>query len=149
MSKECVILLVEDDENDAFLFRFLLGRLGFDGKLLHVWDSESAARYVEGRLPYSDRQQYPFPDFMVVDCMLSSQGCIDLPSWRKEHPLAKDMPMIFLTGGITPSARARLESFGTPVIDKTTDQKQIQENFRRALHLLPEHCRAWLKPRPQ
>src|SRR4051812_32839068 len=56
VNPHCTILLVDDDEDDAFLVRRALEKLGFDGMFRRVSDIENARAYLEGSAPYSDRE---------------------------------------------------------------------------------------------
>jgi CheY-like chemotaxis protein len=70
MNSHCVILLVEDDENDSFFVRRTLAKLDLPGKVEHVWDAESARRYLTSAKPFQDREQYPIPDLIITDLSL-------------------------------------------------------------------------------
>ena len=58
MPERCVILLVEDDENDAFFVKRALTKLGFPGKIHHATDTDEAKRYIRGDVPYADREKF-------------------------------------------------------------------------------------------
>src|SRR3954469_20202909 len=65
--KPCVILLVEDDANDAFFISRALDDLGFNGHLEHVTNTGAARDYVMGSGKYSDREKFPPPEIVVSD----------------------------------------------------------------------------------
>ena len=46
MSDERVIVLVEDNPNDAFFVERALERIGFEGKIEHFEDIETAQAYI-------------------------------------------------------------------------------------------------------
>ena len=50
-----VILLIEDSEDDAILFRGSLKRAGYDNPVVVLRSGDEAFRYLKGEPPYSDR----------------------------------------------------------------------------------------------
>ena len=145
--KQCVILLVEDDANDAFFVARALKDLGFDGKLEHVTDTRVARSYVLGTDAYADREVFPAPDIFISDSALSGKGSgIDLLEWIRNEPAAKDTPFVILSGEVRPEARARAEAAGVQLIlQKGSNFRETARALREALLQMPEGCRPWLK----
>ena len=48
MNDRGLILLAEDDENDAFIFRMALKKAGVSNSLTHVPDGQDAINYLAG-----------------------------------------------------------------------------------------------------
>lgn len=76
------ILLVDDSENDTFLFRVASQKAGLRNPLQEVHDGEQAVAYLSGAPPFNDRAQYPLPILMLLDLKMpkktasnSSPGC--------------------------------------------------------------------------
>src|SRR5688572_10374133 len=66
-----VILLIENEESDVFLFRRALSRLNFIGVVRVVGSVSEAREYLEGRGRFADRSYDPLPDLIVSDMNLS------------------------------------------------------------------------------
>ncbi|HUS34732.1 MAG TPA: response regulator [Verrucomicrobiae bacterium] len=145
--KPCVILLVEDDANDAFFVERALNDLGFDGKVEHVTDTQVARAYVGGEGKYGDRAAFPFPDIVISDSALSGRGSgIDLLEWMRKEPQAKEVPFVILSGEVTPQVRQRAEQAGVQLIlQKGSNFRDTARVLREALLKMPEDCRPWLK----
>jgi CheY-like chemotaxis protein len=87
MEAEYKVLLVEDNEDDAFFF---LRALKTPTKLRLVWRAntgEEAIDYLAGLGPFADRCQYPYPDALVLDLKLPGQDGFDVLEWldRQDH----------------------------------------------------------------
>ena len=87
MGSEYKVLLVEDNEDDAFFF---LRALRTPTKLRLVWratNGKEAIDYLAGNWPFADRFKYPYPDALVLDLKLPGQDGFDVLEWleRQEH----------------------------------------------------------------
>jgi CheY-like chemotaxis protein len=145
--KQCVILLVEDDANDAFFVERALSDLGFDGKVEHVTDTHFARAYVSGEGKFNNRENFPFPDIVISDSALSGRGTgIEFLEWMSNDPTTKDVPFVILSGDISPQIRQRAENAGVQLIlQKGSNFRETSRALREALLKLPERCRLWLK----
>src|SRR5438105_3694213 len=63
---EKVILLAEDDVNDIALIRRAFDKGGISSPLMAVLDGEQAIAYLSGIGKYSNRNEYPLPDLMLL-----------------------------------------------------------------------------------
>jgi CheY-like chemotaxis protein len=144
---QCVILLVEDDQNDAFFIERALKELGFTGKLEHLTDTFKARDYLSGAGQFGNREKFPLPDIVVSDSALPGKGSgIELLEWMRGQPELKEAPFIMLSGEITADVRARANAAGVRLLlQKGSNFKQTGEALRQALLQMPERCRPWLK----
>ncbi len=86
MNSHCVMLLVEDDENDAFFVRRNFAKLNFPCAVEHVWDSEAARRYLTGAKPYDDREKFPLPDLILTDSsLLERNSGLEFLEWVRRQ----------------------------------------------------------------
>lgn len=91
------ILLVEDSEEDAFLFRRGLDSTRLQAGLTHVLDGADAINYLRAAPPYSDRTKYPFPGIIMTDLNMPRSDGFELLQWIKEHPSCAVIPTIVLS----------------------------------------------------
>jgi CheY-like chemotaxis protein len=114
------ILLVEDNEEDIFLFRRALSKLGFAGRVHVVPLSWDARDYLEGRDRYRDRAYYPPPDLIVSDLHLRGADGLALVGWVRERNHL--LPIVVLSGAIRPSEADELTQAGvTAFYGKSAD----------------------------
>lgn len=144
--KECLILLVEDDPNDAFFISRALKEIGFRGRLEHVTDTKTARAYVAGAEQYSDRAQFPTPDIVVSDSILPGRGSgIELLEWMRQQNFG-GIPFVILSGEVTPEVRARASAAGVQsLLQKGSNLRETTHALREAIKQMPAECRPWLK----
>src|ERR1044072_1235298 len=99
---EPVILLLENDESDAFFFRRALAALGFAGQL-HVVQSALAARdYLEDPGQCRDRTAFPPPSLIVSDVKMPGESGLEFLEWIKTQSQYRDLPLIMFSGSALP-----------------------------------------------
>ena len=91
------ILLAEDSESDAFLFRHALRAARLQAGLSVVHDGQEAVDYLEAKPPFSDRTRNPFPDVIVTDLKMPGMDGFDLLEWIKSHADCAVIPAIVLS----------------------------------------------------
>jgi CheY-like chemotaxis protein len=143
--KQRVILLVEDDANDAFFISRALDELGFDGRLEHVTNTRAARDYIGGGGKYSDREKFPAPEIVVSDSILPGQGSgVELLEWMRKENFA--MPFIILSGEISADVQQRAEAAGVELLlRKGSNFHDTAQALKDALLQMPPECRTWLK----
>ena len=103
------ILLAEDDENDAFLFRRALGKAGLSHELVRVCNGEECIGYLRGISRFEDRDQYPLPNLLVLDLKMPGVSGLDVLDWLQTQPALKQIPAVMLSGsGLAPDRQAAL-----------------------------------------
>jgi len=91
-----VILLAEDDEDEVFLLKRSLNKTGSEVNLQVVSDGEQALAYLKAEGKYADRQQYPFPSFLLLDlCMPRMDGLEVLAAIRDDPSLTRLIVVVF------------------------------------------------------
>jgi len=143
-----VILLVEDDPNDAFFIARALNELGFTGRVQHVTNTFRAREYLTGAGEFRDRESFPLPDIVVSDSTLPGKASgIDFLEWMRQQPELARAPFVILSGEITPEVRARANAAGVKLLlQKGSNFKQMIAALREALKQMPEERRPWLSP---
>jgi len=91
------ILLVEDDENDAFFFMRAARKAELSNPVHLVSDGREALAYIAGDGKFSDRASYPLPGLIVLDLNLPKKNGLEVLRWIRQHSSMPAMPVILLT----------------------------------------------------
>jgi CheY-like chemotaxis protein len=102
MTKRQTILLVDDSENDIFLMRAALKKAEFDNSLQEVHNGEDAIAYLKGEGIYSDRNQFPMPEVILLDLNMPMKNGFDVLSWVRTQPALRRFSIIVLTASVRP-----------------------------------------------
>src|SRR4026208_42908 len=81
------VLLVDDDEDDAFLMQTVFRKLNITNPLQRVADGEEAIAYFEGKGPYQDRSKYPLPVAVLLDLNMPRRNGFEVLTWLRAHPV--------------------------------------------------------------
>ncbi|MEO5804593.1 MAG: response regulator [Verrucomicrobiota bacterium] len=93
-----IVLLVEDDANDALLLRRAFHRAKLTSLLHVVSDAEEAMAYLEQTPPFNESDEYPAPSLLLLDLNLPRTSGLDLLRWLRKKPAPlKELPVIILT----------------------------------------------------
>jgi CheY-like chemotaxis protein len=91
------ILLVEDDENDAFFVQRAFNKTGVVNPMQVVRDGQEAIKYLEGVEPYADRQHYPLPCIIITDLKMPRMDGLGFLRWLKDHDQFHQVPKLVLS----------------------------------------------------
>ena|SRR5688572_30772555 len=111
-NKTCTILLVEDTNDDVFLFRRMLARLDYRGDVRVVENGYHAKRYLLGEGEYRDRKYYPLPDMIVSDLKMPLMNGLEFLEWFRHQPEFNSIPVIIFSGASEGVDKTRLRALG-------------------------------------
>jgi CheY-like chemotaxis protein len=132
-----VILLVENDEDDVFLFRRSLSSLDFKGSLRVVVSVSEARQYLVGEGKFSDADYYPCPDLIVSDIGLPGDSGVSFLAWVKGDAKCAQIPFVFFSGTFTPERIGAETLKDVRFFAKTGDIRTLDERVEQMLKLLP------------
>jgi DNA-binding response OmpR family regulator len=137
MQSKLVVLLVEDDDNDAFFLERSLRDAGFKGKLRHLTSAARARAYLEGAGEFADRANFPFPKLIIADSALpSNDSGIDLLEWMRGAKI--EAPFVVLSGAVSEDMRSRAMAAGAAnVLTKSTNFRETGRILRELLDQSP------------
>jgi len=122
MNQQFVLLLLEDSEEDVFLFRRAILKVGRSVALQCVRNGVEAQRYLRGDGNYSDRAQFPMPSVIFSDLQLPGLGGMQFLEWLRQEPAFRAMPCVIFSGSANPSdVQAAYELGVTSFIVKPID----------------------------
>ncbi len=88
------ILLVDDDEGDAFIMEDLLEDLDLNLTMNHVLDGYQALAYLKRQSPY---EQANLPDLILLDLNMPRMGGKEFLDAIRQDPQLAMMPVLILT----------------------------------------------------
>ena len=134
------ILLIENEEDDVFLFRHALSRVKYSGNVHVVASVTQACMYLEGYGKFADREHYPLPDLIVSDMNLAGETGTGFLEWLRQEDRFAHLPFVFLSGSFQPQDRVRSAELGLRTDEffvKTDDMNIMTERVRSILKFLP------------
>lgn len=105
------ILLVEDNEEDAFLLRRAFRNAQVNCVLHEADDGQLAIEYLGGTGRFADRAAFPFPDLVLLDLKLPYVHGFEVLEWMAAQPSCKDLRVIVLTSSGEDRDRDRAAEF--------------------------------------
>ena len=92
-----LILLIEDDANDAFFFSRVLSKLAYPCEMRVVGSVEEAQRYMTNSAPFADPVQFRHPDLIVSDFRLPGDTALTFVQWLRTQPDLQNTPVVMLS----------------------------------------------------
>jgi two-component system, chemotaxis family, response regulator Rcp1 len=88
---ECVVLYVEDDDANAYLFQLALREANLWPQLFRVTDGEEATSFIARTGVY---ESAPRPDLILLDLNLPRRSGFDVLADIRQHPQLSTVPVI-------------------------------------------------------
>lgn len=117
-----VALIIEDNENNLELIRFILEQAGYK--------TRSVMTGLEG---VQQVLRFP-PDFVILDIQLPDINGLEVLKRIRAHPIGHDIPIIAMTAYAMSGDREKLLAAGcTAYIEKPIDPMQVIGQIQAAL----------------
>jgi len=97
VSERAIILLAEDREDDIVLVRKAFQRAGIVNPLFVVRDGEEAIAYLQGSGRYSNREEFPLPDLLLLDLKMPKVDGFEVLKWLRQQSGFGSLRVIVLT----------------------------------------------------
>jgi CheY-like chemotaxis protein len=97
MNRTAPLLLVEDNEDDVFIFQRAFRRAGLAHPLHTAADGQEAIDYLAGAGKFTDRALHPLPALIFLDLKLPRRSGHDVLAWIAAQPELPSVPVVVLT----------------------------------------------------
>lgn len=97
MPGPALILVVEDNSDDAFLIQLSFEKAGIINRLRTVKTGEEAIAYLKGVGPYADRALHPLPRLMLLDIKLPGIDGFEVLRWVRQQPEFLKLRIVVVT----------------------------------------------------
>jgi CheY-like chemotaxis protein len=91
------ILHVEDDPNDVLLVNRAIQKINAGMVLRSVSDGDQALAYLSGTDAFSNREEHPLPDLMLLDLKMPRKSGLEVLAWVRQQPTLKRMVVVIFT----------------------------------------------------
>ena len=92
-----VILLVEDDPNDAALIKRAFRKANLVNPVHQLENGEDSVAYLAGGGEFADRASFPLPVLVLLDLKLPRKSGHEVLAWMRAQPGLKRLPVAVLT----------------------------------------------------
>lgn len=92
-----LILLVEDNSDDALLVRRAFERAGVKHPLRWLSSGMEAIAYLNGDPPYTDRTKAPLPAMVLLDIKMPATDGFEVLRWIRRQPQFATLCVVMLT----------------------------------------------------
>ena len=121
-----LILLVEDEPNDAFFFEYSLREAGIVNRLRVIRDGFEAIDYLKGVGKFADRETHPLPCLVVLDLKLPRATGFEVLEQMRLEPGLRRMIVIVLTSSSSDRDIVKSYDLGANAfIVKPSDSQQL------------------------
>ena len=97
MSDTCLILVVEDREDDILVMRKAFQRAAVPNPVCFMRDGEEAIAYLSGEGKFANRDEYPLPVLVLLDLKLPRKDGFEVLAWIRRQPGLRALPVVVLT----------------------------------------------------
>src|ERR1051325_9982771 len=94
LNGEEIVLVVEDDTNDAFFIKRAFQSAGIERPAHICENGRDGINYLRGEGAYADRTRFPHPHFILTDLKMPVASGFELLEWLQNHPSFQVIPTI-------------------------------------------------------
>lgn len=129
-----VLLVAEDNPDDALLLERALRRAGSRFRMIRVADGNECIAYVAGDGAYQDRTTYPVPSLVLLDLKMPHKDGFDVLQWRQNTVNGATLPVIvFSSSGLIDDIRRAYLLGANSYVMKPTAPERL-ESMVKTLH---------------
>ncbi|MEO7299769.1 MAG: response regulator [Verrucomicrobiota bacterium] len=131
LESKLVILIADDDENDALLLTRAIKSAELNCEIKVVSDGEQAINYLQRAATQSDPEYSPFPRVMVLDLKMPRKNGFEVLEWLRDHPEFNVVPTITFSSSQIPRDVKRAYQLGAlSFFNKPSDFGELKSLFK-------------------
>lgn len=133
------VLLAEDDNDAAFLFRCAFEKANVPNPLIHVSNGQEVITYLAGEPPYAE---HPLPCLLVLDLKMPLMDGFDVLAFLRSYAAFKGLPRVILSSSDQPADIQLARNLGA-------DEYCIKSSdFEGLVTTIQQLHRRWVSPGP-
>ena len=134
MGDLCKIILVDDSDDDVFMFERAIARHPLLQLIWRGEDGDQAIEYLEGSKRFADRDHYPWPDLLVLDLKMPNRTGFEVLEWMQGKA---NMPWVMvLSSSDLSEDKLRATQLGATMYQsKPFEPEMFDHMLRRVLRL--------------
>ena len=106
------ILLVDDSEDDTYIFQRAWKSAAIMNPLAIVSDGDQAIAYLNGLEPFADRARYGFPLIVLLDLNMPRKNGFEFLEWVRQQPALRFLTVEVITSSMRPQDVERALELG-------------------------------------
>jgi len=92
-----IILLVEDNPDDAELIQYAFEKADIQNPLVIVTDGDAAVDYIGRTGAYANQEGHPLPELILLDLKLPRRSGFEVLSFVRQHEPTRHTPVVVIT----------------------------------------------------
>jgi CheY-like chemotaxis protein len=145
MTANDLVLVAEDNPDDALLLRRALEKAGIRARVKIVSDGEELQLYLEGRGAFANRTTCPLPSLIILDLKMPRKSGLEVLEWMSNNPHVSVVPTIVLSASnLEEDVRAAYDLGANTYFVKPTTFEELVETMR----MVESYWRRAMKLRP-
>jgi CheY-like chemotaxis protein len=147
MTQTDLVLVAEDNPDDALLLRRAIEKAGITARVKIVSDGEEMLLYLQGLGVYANRSTSPLPSLIILDLKMPRKSGLEVLEWINQNPEVAVVPTIVLSASnLEKDVRAAYNLGANTYFVKPTTFEELVETMRtlekywkKAAKLQPEN----------
>jgi CheY-like chemotaxis protein len=112
MSLNGIILLVDDNPDDVFIFKRALKTARISHRVEVVASGEEALNYLASKGRYEDQKKYPPPFLIFLDLKMPRVDGFEVLSWIRQESSLNSTCVVVLSGSDEPGDQQKVTTLG-------------------------------------
>ena len=131
MQRQCTVLLVENNPDDARLAQLAFERAHLGHALVVVADGEEAMYFLKAQGPYRDRAGQASPRLILLDLGMPGVSGLEFLERLRQEPNLRDIPVTVLSGSnYSPDVERAYELGAKSFLEKQADLRQFSASMK-------------------
>lgn len=135
MTNSDLVLIAEDNPDDAILLRRAIEKAGIVARIKIVADGEEMLLYLQGRGAFANRVANPLPALIILDLKMPRKSGLEVLDWMNQNPEVAVVPTIVLSASnLENDVRAAYNLGANTYFVKPSTYNELVETMRMVEH---------------